>query len=230
MLHTSRQLKALARNLSKGDSVQTQIILRNYIMGRFWNAVSPGIPVSWIRQRKMRREIVCGSRLWYPQPVKEIYGNGSQASYGWVLFSGNEPHGPSYRHHIEQGLMTLPEFWNYTELWNGFGRSRNHAMMGHVKEWLCFYRTWDGKPGLQRSRRKPWNENRDSCGNGSGYLSAIYGFTISYFTQCRRYINEYKIINHHQNCGIRKNVCRFFRNFSSAKPLVFPDPRLNHSP
>ena len=49
------------------------------------------------------------------------------------------PTAPSYRHHIDQGLTTLPEFWNYTELWNGLGRSRNHAMMGHVKEWLCRY-------------------------------------------------------------------------------------------
>lgn len=46
------------------------------------------------------------------------------------------PTEPSYRNHIDQGLTTLPEFWNYTELWNGLGRSRNHAMMGHVKEWL----------------------------------------------------------------------------------------------
>lgn len=46
------------------------------------------------------------------------------------------PTEPSYRHHIDHGLTTLPEFWNYTELWNGLGRSRNHAMMGHVKEWL----------------------------------------------------------------------------------------------
>lgn len=44
---------------------------------------------------------------------------------------------PSYRHFIEQRMTTLPEYWNYTELWNGLGRSRNHAMMGHVKEWLC---------------------------------------------------------------------------------------------
>lgn len=117
-----------------------------------------------------------------------VFGNGSQASYGCVLFSGiikesdkeealhhliweierNEnnlnsgevglkqvfyslaamdrndvvykmvmnPKAPSYKHHIDWGLTTLPEFWDYTELWNGLGRSRNHAMMGHVKEWL----------------------------------------------------------------------------------------------
>ncbi len=38
MIHTSRQLKALVRNISKGDSVKAQIIIRNYVMERFWNA------------------------------------------------------------------------------------------------------------------------------------------------------------------------------------------------
>lgn len=35
MIHTSRQLKDLVRNLAKGDSLQAQIIMRNYIMERF---------------------------------------------------------------------------------------------------------------------------------------------------------------------------------------------------
>lgn len=65
---------------------------------------------------------------------------------------------PSYRHHIDRGLTTLPEFWNYTELWNGLGRSRNHAMMGHVKEWL--YRFVLGirplEPGYRSILIKPW--------------------------------------------------------------------------
>lgn len=34
MIHTSRQLKALVRNISKGDSVKAQIIIRNYVMER----------------------------------------------------------------------------------------------------------------------------------------------------------------------------------------------------
>ena len=116
------------------------------------------------------------------------YGNGSQASYGCVLFSGivlpgkermaaekleeavkergyhlssgevglkqvfsalarygksevvykmvmNETP-PSYRSFVEDGLTALPEYWNYRELWYGMARSRNHAMMGHVREWL----------------------------------------------------------------------------------------------
>lgn len=40
MIHTSRQLKALVRNLTKGDSVKAQIILRNYVMERFLERVS----------------------------------------------------------------------------------------------------------------------------------------------------------------------------------------------
>ena len=35
MIHTSTQLKALVRNMSKGDSTQAQIIIRNYMMERF---------------------------------------------------------------------------------------------------------------------------------------------------------------------------------------------------
>ena len=118
----------------------------------------------------------------------KVYGNGSQTSYGCVLFSGiyldeNEesaveglvraveesdyhltsgevglkqvfaslnkygyddlvykmvanPTRPSYRYFADKNLTTLPEYWNYEELWWGMVRSRNHAMMGHVKEWL----------------------------------------------------------------------------------------------
>ena len=43
---------------------------------------------------------------------------------------------PSYRVFVDRGLTTLPEYWNYEELWYGMARSRNHAMMGHVKEWI----------------------------------------------------------------------------------------------
>lgn len=68
------------------------------------------------------------------------------------------PTEPSYRHHVDHGLTTLPEFWNYTELWNGFGRSRNHAMMGHVKEWLCRYVMGivPTAPGYAALRIQPW--------------------------------------------------------------------------
>lgn len=40
MIKTSRQLKALVRNLTKGDSLQAQIIMRNYVMERFLERIS----------------------------------------------------------------------------------------------------------------------------------------------------------------------------------------------
>lgn len=40
MIKTSRQLKALVRNLTKGDSLQAQIIIRNYAMERFLERIS----------------------------------------------------------------------------------------------------------------------------------------------------------------------------------------------
>ncbi len=40
MIKTSRQLKALVRNLTKGDSIQAQTIMRNYVMERFLERIS----------------------------------------------------------------------------------------------------------------------------------------------------------------------------------------------
>lgn len=40
MIRTSRQLKALVRNLTKSDSAQAQIIIRNYVMERFLERIS----------------------------------------------------------------------------------------------------------------------------------------------------------------------------------------------
>lgn len=40
MIHTSRQLKALVRNMSMGDSAKAQIIIRNYVMERFLERIS----------------------------------------------------------------------------------------------------------------------------------------------------------------------------------------------
>jgi hypothetical protein len=40
MIHTSIQLKALVRNISKGDSAKAQIIIRNYVMERFLERLS----------------------------------------------------------------------------------------------------------------------------------------------------------------------------------------------
>ncbi len=40
MLHTSRQLKALVRNRSDGNSAKAQTIIRNYIMERLLERIS----------------------------------------------------------------------------------------------------------------------------------------------------------------------------------------------
>lgn len=40
MIHTSRQLKAFVRNISKGDSGKAQVIIRNYVMERFLERLS----------------------------------------------------------------------------------------------------------------------------------------------------------------------------------------------
>ena len=40
MIHTSKQLKDLVRNLSKGNSMQAQILIRNYMMERFLERLS----------------------------------------------------------------------------------------------------------------------------------------------------------------------------------------------
>lgn len=139
-----------------------------------------------------------------------IFGNGSQASFGCVLYSGMVENNkkaevvellvdavkkrdyhlscgevglkqvfialaengkndivykmimnktaPSYRFFADTGMTTLPEYWNCDELWQGMERSRNHAMMGHVKEWI--YRYMLGvkalKPGFSEVIIKPW--------------------------------------------------------------------------
>ena len=40
MIHTSRQLKALVRNRSDGNSAKAQTIIRNYIMERLLERIS----------------------------------------------------------------------------------------------------------------------------------------------------------------------------------------------
>ena len=139
-----------------------------------------------------------------------VYGNGSQASYGCVLFSGLVPeeqeqeavdklveavrikdyhltsgevglkqvflalaeHGrndvvykmimnetaPSYRFFVDKGFTTLPEYWNCDELWNGMERSRNHAMMGHVREWIIcgMMGIHSLEPGFGKIRVEPY--------------------------------------------------------------------------
>lgn len=46
---------------------------------------------------------------------------------------------PSYKYFLDKGLTALPEYWNFEAPWWGMARSRNHAMMGHVKEWFTKY-------------------------------------------------------------------------------------------
>jgi len=40
VIRTSRQLKALVRNMSMGDSAKSQVIIRNYVMERFLERLS----------------------------------------------------------------------------------------------------------------------------------------------------------------------------------------------
>jgi len=40
MIRTSRQLKALVRNLTKGNNIKAQIIIRNYVRERFLERLS----------------------------------------------------------------------------------------------------------------------------------------------------------------------------------------------
>ncbi len=68
------------------------------------------------------------------------------------------PTAPSYRVFADRGMTTLPEYWNCDELWYGMVRSRNHAMMGHVKEWLS---AWvlgvrPLQPGFAETLIAPW--------------------------------------------------------------------------
>ena len=57
---------------------------------------------------------------------------------------------PSYWYFVDQGATTLPEYWDME-------RSQNHAMMGHVKEWLARYLTGIDftEPGYRRIRIRP---------------------------------------------------------------------------
>ena len=100
------------------------------------------------------------------------------------------PTEPSYRHHVDHGLTTLPEYWNYTELWNGLGRSRNHAMMGHVKEWLCRFLLGIAPetPGYETLRIRPWLQEEMTRVRGS--IFTVRGFVRA---DCRRMEGEIRL-------------------------------------
>lgn len=90
---------------------------------------------------------------------------------------------PSYAFFADAGLTALPEYWNCNELWNGMVRSRNHAMMGHVKEWITFYMLGVRrlKPGFSQIRIEPWMPG--AMAHMEGKVCTPYG-TI--WIRCRR--------------------------------------------
>lgn len=91
--------------------------------------------------------------------LKQVFyalaGNGKNDAVYRMVMNRTQP---SYRHHVEQGMTTLPEYWDYTKLRHGRGRSRNHAMMGHVKEWLFRFVLGISplEPGYHKVRIKPY--------------------------------------------------------------------------
>lgn len=86
---------------------------------------------------------------------------------------------PSYRFFLERGQTTLPEYWNFEEPWYGMARSRNHAMMGHVKEWLTKYigGIIPTAPGYERVRIKP--AIIGGLRHASVAVDTVHGMTIS---------------------------------------------------
>lgn len=73
--------------------------------------------------------------------LKQVFSSLAEAGYSDVVYQMvMNPTAPSYRVFADTGLTTLPEYWNYEELWLGsMVRSRNHAMMGHVREWMTSF-------------------------------------------------------------------------------------------
>ena len=69
--------------------------------------------------------------------LKQVFATLNKYGYDDIVYKMvTNPTRPSYRYFADNNLTCLPEYWNYEELWWGMVRSRNHAMMGHVKEWL----------------------------------------------------------------------------------------------
>lgn len=97
---------------------------------------------------------------------------------------------PSYGFFADMGLTTLPEYWNCDELWNGMVRSFNHAMMGHVKEWLTFYMLGvkPVEPGFSKVKISPYMpEDIDRL---EGEVSTPYG---NIYVLCERADKEVKV-------------------------------------
>lgn len=92
---------------------------------------------------------------------------------------------PSYRAFAEAGFTTLPEYWNYDELWQGMIRSRNHAMMGHVKEWITCYMLGirPVEPGFSRLVISPYLP--ENITHMQGALTCPYGkAAVEYIREC----------------------------------------------
>ena len=69
--------------------------------------------------------------------LKQVFSSLNKYGYDDVVYKMvTNPTQPSYKYFVDKSLTCLPEYWNYEEKWWGMVRSRNHAMMGHVKEWL----------------------------------------------------------------------------------------------
>lgn len=97
---------------------------------------------------------------------------------------------PSYGFFADMGLTTLPEYWNCDELWNGMVRSFNHAMMGHVKEWLTFYMLGvkPVEPGFSKVKISPYMpEDIDRL---EGEVSTPYG---NIYVLCEKANEEVKV-------------------------------------
>ncbi len=113
--------------------------------------------------------------------LKQVFctlGENGRSDVVWRMVMN--PTRPGYRTFVDAGMTTLPEYWNYDELWYGMARSRNHAMMGHVKEWIMNYLLGIRplEPGYSRILIQPffpesirWMEGKIRCPYGVIRLS-----------------------------------------------------------
>ena len=59
MIKTARQLKDLIRNLSKKNAADAQFLMRNYMMERFLERISPLIKLEKIHIKRAAGKIGC---------------------------------------------------------------------------------------------------------------------------------------------------------------------------
>lgn len=104
--------------------------------------------------------------------LKQVFASLAAQGYDDVVWKMvMNPSAPSYRYFVDEGLTTLPEYWNYEELWHGMVRSRNHAMMGHVREWLScsLLGVRQLKPAWQEVEINPYIPDGMTFAEGSVY-------------------------------------------------------------